>query len=156
MRGSGRTTRQMQSAAPNSFFIFTGSRAYSEQLKQRLGRADLKLIDTHQLLETPWRGTGRPVMIDHAATLSASTLERLLEHNSRCEDQPARIDIVKVQVAAYSRTRVLIYREDRTGYFEGDNHDLAKLVGSTRKKFFYAMIVDAEWRILGEAPWQTW
>lgn len=64
---------------------------------------------------------------------------------------------------------VVIYGEDRAGFWQGQAPAVAALVqaanktqpeGLGLKAYFYATLVDTpngtQWRIEGEAPWQDW
>ena len=69
-RGSGRTTRQLQSAPIGAVFIVPNRNccSYTEALARHLGRADLKIVSV-DLIERPAtiHGGRRKLVVDHAA-----------------------------------------------------------------------------------------
>ncbi len=65
-RGTGRSTRQIQSADPNTLFVVTpASRNYHVHLARDLGRNDIT-VTTLDVVENYVRATQRPIMIDHS------------------------------------------------------------------------------------------
>lgn len=50
-RGSGRTTKQMQDAAPRSVYIVAGNKNWYRELAKKHGREDLYILDLSNLRE---------------------------------------------------------------------------------------------------------
>lgn len=55
------------------------ARPYMKHLAQRLGRADLEIVGTSFTESQLWRGTTRPVVVDHAVDVRGRKLDALIE-----------------------------------------------------------------------------
>lgn len=77
LRGTGRTTRQMQEAPAGAVFVWCTSELwYPQDLARRLGREDLEIIRPSQLQPQWFMGrTVKGLVIDHAASLGLSQYE---------------------------------------------------------------------------------
>ena len=74
LRGTGRTTRQMQEAPPKSIFIgLPDDIGKLVSMAHDLGRDDLMIKRPSFFEAGQWRGCSQPVVIDHAvpATMTA-------------------------------------------------------------------------------------
>ena len=67
-RGTGRTTRQMESTPKNGVYVWVnGELSYPKQLAEKIDRMDLKIVAPNWL-ENGWRGVNLTgLTIDHAA-----------------------------------------------------------------------------------------
>jgi hypothetical protein len=76
LRGSGRTTAQMQMAPKGAIYIWcNGHLDYPKDLARRLGREDLVIVSPYWLTDRRYSGQRLSgVVIDHAATLSKEQL----------------------------------------------------------------------------------
>jgi len=71
-RQSGRTSRQMLEALPNSVFIWcNGFTDYPRRLAHDLGRSDLQIVTPGWIEARSWRGVALPeIIVDHATELT--------------------------------------------------------------------------------------
>lgn len=81
-RGSGRTTRQMQRAPKDAFYIVPGVREYYRDLADKMDRRDLRIhgqvvLDSHYL-----NGYTVTVVIDHACRLTDRQKHIVQLHNA--------------------------------------------------------------------------
>lgn len=80
-RQTGRTTKQMEAAPQKAFFVWCNHAfAYPKDLARKLGRQDLQIVgprDVHYM-----RGVSVPVVVDHAAVLTAEDSARIADHNA--------------------------------------------------------------------------
>jgi hypothetical protein len=69
-QGTGRTTKQMQSAPLGAIFVWgNGQLAYPRSLAARAGRKDLKIMGPSffDIRTSQWRGITKAIVVDHGA-----------------------------------------------------------------------------------------
>ncbi len=86
-RGTGRTTRQLASAPPNAFFVWIDMGLYYPiMIAKKINRMDLTIVGPSFFNYGYWRGTTKPIILDHAFEWSAfdrATIESYFLHISR-------------------------------------------------------------------------
>jgi len=160
-RGVGTTTNQLREAPFAAIYIFAGDRSYYDALLTLLDRRDIVLVRDNEASYEPWRGTSRPIVIDHWVFLNSGILLKIVSHNNRLERDD--IFVVKVQV---NRQDCFVYQEGKRGMWQGHQPTLAEKVMKSKtalkvgktlaKQYYWAQMIGTEYHILGEAPWQEW
>ena len=81
MRGSGKTTQQLQQAPQRCYFVWCASNTYyPKRLAQFLGRYDIKVVSPDFL--RIFVSTGAPIIIDHALVVD-EYVRHMIELNNR-------------------------------------------------------------------------
>jgi hypothetical protein len=83
-RQTGRTTKQINEAPEGALFVVPNWQAinYTRHLAQRLGRKDLRFtVPEYVYIDVV--GTGRAVVVDHAARLTLDEQDAVTEANHR-------------------------------------------------------------------------
>lgn len=88
-RGVGHTARQILEAPRGATFVWvTGVLGYPSALASYLGRHDLNIRSPRWAKDRLFRGTRRPVVLDHAITVRAlgeSTYRAVQAHNQHAD-----------------------------------------------------------------------
>lgn len=91
-RGTGRTTKQIEQAPPNAYFVWCcGDTYYAKMLCRKLGRSDITCIAPQALDNMAWAlSRAKPMVADHAARLSEqqrAALNAANLHHHTCPTQ---------------------------------------------------------------------
>jgi len=69
-RGTGRTMQALRTAPRGAIYVWVNDHfTYPRELAKRLGRDDLRIVSPDFFLQQ-YRGTDRPVWVDHAVRLT--------------------------------------------------------------------------------------
>jgi hypothetical protein len=81
MRGSGRTTRQMNEAPENAWYVIRDMRmfTYVRQLMKTLERQDLQVQTPEQIRPDKLMGFEGEIIIDHAAYINGEQFHAIMQ-----------------------------------------------------------------------------